>query len=158
MKKTFFFIFLSTFFFGQNFELLNKIHHGDKSLPDHIAKEFFPGYKLVGTYSAEPTLYYEYLPADAKEQDLKRYSESGAVDIRIQTAFQDYESAIVFKSITGSCDKMVSLWKKEINPSEKYENLNLGFSFENKEKNVSYSFKNNGGNTCSIINRNLLIQ
>lgn len=141
MKKTLLLLCFSAFAFGQNFELLERIHHGDKTLPEKVSKELFPNYKLTGIYKAEPIIYYEY----NKENEV------------IKTTYQDYGTAYVFRSIEGNCDTMLSLWKKEINPQQSFENIRLGFAYQNKERNVSYRFVHNGENNCSIYNRKLLI-
>ncbi|AKK74454.1 hypothetical protein OK18_19175 [Chryseobacterium gallinarum] len=157
MKKLFFLL-LSCIAFGQNIELLKKIHHGDKTLPDLVANELFPGYKLVGNYKAEPTVFYEYLPDTSTENDLIEYHKNGAIDKRIETTFQDYDTTYVFRSIKANCNIILSLWKKEINPKQEYEDIRLGFTYENKENKIYYYFTHNGENTCSITNKKLFIE
>lgn len=140
---------LSGFVFGQNVELLKQLQRGSENLPEEFSKLIIPDYKVVEKSKAEPTIYYYYIPENSTDKEIKEYQISGGHKDLIKISYNVYGNRYILDSVMGDCDRLFSIWNKEIHDDGKLEKYK---TYVYKQDNISYFFTNNGESRCSINN------
>lgn len=141
MKKTILFILLSTFVFGQNVQLLKKVHGINEIEAQQFNKEMLPDYKLIDYYQKGVSVNYIYVPNNADENEVKDCKLGNPCERKIMLNFKNVNSLYSFENATGQVEPLKQFWLKNVQPTTTQKN---NYIYKNKEEKIWLTFHDVG--------------